>query len=881
MIKLHPHQITLKNDIYSSWNANNRNVIAVLPTGGGKSVIVSDITYDGFKSNMRQAIIAHRNELVTQMSSHIAQRGIPHRIIGSDSTVRQAIDKHYKQFGRSFIHPSAPTAVVGVDTLMSRKDDLVSWAKQIDRWTVDESHHVIKTNKWGQAVEMFSNAHGLGVTATPIRADGQGLGRHADGVFDAMVQGPSMRWLIENGFLADYDIVCPKSDLYVDDKIVSKNGDWSNQTLRKAAKKSHIVGDVVENYVKHASGRKAIVFATDVETAGEIAKEFNEAGIRAASLSAESLSTVREKYLSEFSDGRLKVLINVDLFDEGFDCLDLQTEVLTPNGWKNYADMKSEKTCYAWNSDTGEAEIVSVQKYGIRLLRDGEKLLEIKSQHTDIRVTENHRIYSKDVNYYKYNSGLSDDVKICTAGEIYSNSRNKFALPISSEKTFKGLPLCDDEIRILGWYMTDGYMTKNNALEIYQSKKHQIKKIRDMLGRLGWYYTERERIIKSSYTTIGKLTCFYVPKKQLEHLLPYMDKKNPPSTLNDLSKEQFKILWDTMMDGNGSKQGNKAGVCVTRYKGQVDFITSAAVVRGYATMYGTYQSKNNVKMYNMRIRDEKWMRFYQKDKRGAKFKFYIPKQKERVWCITNRLGTLITRRNGKVIILGNCPSCDVVILARPTASLGKYRQMIGRALRYMDGKVARIIDHVSNVIRHKLPDQHIAWSLNRRDKRAKQLKDPDDIELTVCTACSKPYEKFRTACPYCNHQKPLPEPRSRSIEMVEGDLILLDRATLEKMRGKTLLEAPGDVANRVAAVAGVIAGKGAANRQMAKFEAHRDLRESIAQWAAVERARGFNDSEIQRKFYLTTGVDILSALDASKPASEMTEMVERVKGWYL
>jgi len=117
--------------------------------------------------------------------------------------------------------------------------------------------------------------------------------------------------------------------------------------------------------------------------------------------------------------------------------------------------------------------------------------------------------------------------------------------------------------------------------------------------------------------------------------------------------------------------------------------------------------------------------------------------------------------------------------------------------------------------------------------------------------------------------------------MVEGDLILLDRATLEKMRGKTLLEAPGDVANRVAAVAGVIAGKGAANRQMAKFEAHRDLRESIAQWAAVERARGFNDSEIQRKFYLTTGVDILSALDASKPASEMTEMVERVKGWYL
>lgn len=565
-------QVPFKNAIYESWQKGNRNVLGVANTGFGKSVVMSDIAFDHVKAGQHVAIMAHRNELVTQMSSHIARRGIYHRIIGSDKTVALAVKKHRKEFGQSFINPSAQTGVIGVDTMISRADSIAGWAKQISLFMGDEHHHCIGNwhrdehgniaykkdgsidwkvdpNKWGKAAAMFTNARGAGFTATPQRADGQGLGRISDGIYDDMVIGPSMRWLIDRGNLSDYEIVCPTADLQnIEQETTSKDGDWSHQKMRKAVKDSgsRIVGNVVTNYITYALGRKAIVFATDVETAQEMADSFNEAGIKAACVHGKSADAWREQSLDLFASGDIRVLVNVDLFDEGFDC----------------------------------------------------------------------------------------------------------------------------------------------------------------------------------------------------------------------------------------------------------------------------------------------------------------------------------------------PDAEVCIMARPTASLGKYMQMVGRVLRYVPGKVALIIDHVSNVIRHGLPDKERVWTLDRREKRAKQTVDPNEIPLTTCKGCLHPYERFRVVCPYCGAEKPLPEPRSRSIEMVEGDLILLDRETLERMRQGTVLENPADIANRVASVAGAIAGKGVANRQIEKIAAHTELSEAIAQWAAIERLRGFNDREIQRRFYLSTGMDVLSALDGSRGRKEFEELTERVRGWY-
>lgn len=545
-IKLRDYQQEAVNKIYDSWNQGNRNVSLVMCTGLGKSVCMSSIALNFDNQHKPVAVVAHRNELVSQMSCHLARVGLYHRIIAPRAVVGQISRKHKIEFGKSFINPSALSAVVGVDTLMARADSLKNWAQQIALWEVDEQHHITRGNKWGKAVEMFVNARGLGVTATPNRADGQGLGRWVDGVMDDMVLGPSMRWAIENNFLADYEIVCPKSDLNVEDSPLSANGDWSSQTLRKAAKKSRIIGDVVTNYIKYAFGRKAIVFATDVETAEEISRDFNAHNIRAVSLNGKSLPAFREQSLDNFRDDKLQVLVNVDLFDEGFDV----------------------------------------------------------------------------------------------------------------------------------------------------------------------------------------------------------------------------------------------------------------------------------------------------------------------------------------------PSCDVCIMARPTASLGKFLQQIGRVLRPAPNKTALIIDHVSNVIRHGLPDMPREWSLERRQKKAKLTKDPDEIELTVCKKCLKPYEKFRTQCPYCGAELPVPESKSRTIEIVAGDLVLLDKATLQRLRQNAMLESPGNIAARVAKAAGPIAGKAAANRQMEKIEAQNELKDTIAQWAAIEREKGFNDREIYRRFYLSLGMDVLSALNGTRTRQDYLTTAERIKGWY-
>ena len=569
MLILRDYQQQLKSGVYRSWDSGNRNVLAVSVTGSGKSKIMSSIAYDFWKQGDTPVVMAHRNELVSQMSSHIAELEIPHKIIGSQDTIKRITYEHREKFGRSFVNPSAPTAVIGVDTMIARMNDLKDWARQVDVWLGDENHHQVgsydldqygnpvrdkngeivwKTaaNKWAKCASMFTNARGVGFTATPQRADGQGLGRQWDGLMDDMIIGPTMRDLINRGYLSDYGIACPTSDLDTNELKTAKDGDYSSQSMRKAAKKSHIVGDTVENYCKFAMGRSAIVFATDVETAGEIAKKFNEWGIPATELNGKSHPNVRDKFMREFREGKLKVLVNVDLFDEGLDI-----------------------------------------------------------------------------------SG-----------------------------------------------------------------------------------------------------------------------------------------------------------------------------------------------------------------------------------------------------------CDVVILARPTASLGKYLQQVGRALRPAPGKTALIIDQVSNIIRHGLPDQERVWTLARREKKSKQNPDPDEIKLRPCHKCTLPYKPFMNACPWCGAEKPLPSPRERTLEIVEGDLTLLTPEMLSAMRKSTIPENPADIAERVAHASGnPIAGKGAANRQIEKIKSHERLSHAIAQWAAVKRLEGRDDREIQKMFYMTLGIDVLSALDASKPRAEMDKMSEIVEGW--
>ena len=314
MIQLRPFQSDLRQAIYDQWVAGAKNVLAVMPTGAGKTVLFSDII-----ANTPGACvaIAHRQEIVTQISLALARNEVRHRVIGPKALASACTQLHLMELNRNYVDPMNRVAVAGVDTLI--RMDFEPWFNAVNLVVQDEAHHLLSKNKWGKAQAMFRNARGLGVTATPCRADGNGLGRHADGVMDSMVVGPSMRQLIDDGWLTDYRIFAPPSDLDLRNVPISASGDFSPPKLSEAVHKSHIVGDVVQHYTRIANGKLGVTFAVDVEAAGEIAGAFKKAGIPAEVVSAKTPDNLRANILRRFRNRELLQLVNVDLFGEGFD----------------------------------------------------------------------------------------------------------------------------------------------------------------------------------------------------------------------------------------------------------------------------------------------------------------------------------------------------------------------------------------------------------------------------------------------------------------------------------------------------------------------------------------------------------------------------------
>ena len=235
------------------------------------------------------AAIVHRREILGQISLSLAHLGVRHRIIAPPKTVKLIRRKHIKKLGKSYIDPHSRAGVVSVQTLTSKSgstDPQTSrWISQVSLAVFDEGHHYVTTGLWAKAVEMVDRAKKLFVTATPERADGKGLGIDHAGFAEVMVEGPTLQWLIDNGYLSPFKYIAPPSDFNVQGLAVTASGDFNPKALRARVVESHLVGDIVEHYKKFALGTQAIVFASDVETAGEMAQEFKKQGIVAASMS--------------------------------------------------------------------------------------------------------------------------------------------------------------------------------------------------------------------------------------------------------------------------------------------------------------------------------------------------------------------------------------------------------------------------------------------------------------------------------------------------------------------------------------------------------------------------------------------------------------------
>ncbi len=310
-MELRDYQEKIEAQVYQQWEIVD-NVLVVAPCGSGKSAMLTKLMSDAKAPSIA---IAHRAELVFQLSITLARWGVRHNVIAQKQLIKSIIRTQISLFGKSFYSPSVRVHVASVQTLIGMDVKKL----KIGLWIVDEVHHLTDKSTWAKCIEQMHGAKGAGFTATPCRSDGKGLGRDAHGLMDVIVEGPGTRELIARGYLSDYKIYAPSTNIDLSNVPVGASGDYVQEKLRESVHKSRIVGDTVANYRRFANGKRALVFTVDIASADEIHAAFKSAGILSASVNGKTDPEVRARTLRKLETGEIKVVVNCELFGEGTD----------------------------------------------------------------------------------------------------------------------------------------------------------------------------------------------------------------------------------------------------------------------------------------------------------------------------------------------------------------------------------------------------------------------------------------------------------------------------------------------------------------------------------------------------------------------------------
>ncbi len=315
-MSLRPYQSAFYRQIQDAWAGGARNVIGTMATGGGKGVVIGHAV---LQADCPARIVAHRGELVGQLSLALNRECVPHAIDAPAPVIAAVCARHHEEHGRSWYKPRSQVRVCSVQTLASRGEEARD-AERVGLVVMDEAHHVTKGTVWEKAVMLYANARGLFLTAHAIRGDHKGLGRSAHGLADALVVGPSFRALIDDGYLCDYRPIVADGGVDLSNVPVGTTGDYNHKKLCAATMASkHIVGDAVQHYLKFAPGMLGINFCVSVEAATELQRAYSKANVRAEIITGETPTHVRTKLMRKFRERDILVLLSIDVLGEGVD----------------------------------------------------------------------------------------------------------------------------------------------------------------------------------------------------------------------------------------------------------------------------------------------------------------------------------------------------------------------------------------------------------------------------------------------------------------------------------------------------------------------------------------------------------------------------------
>ena len=371
VIKLFDYQEDMKERIEKALRLH-RSVMAQMPTGTGKTVLLASVVESFLRehSNCNVWIVAHRRELVSQIQETIER--VFSKTHPSSLTIKEDFSNHpvnsskitpslftlkegstshpgpltlrgeggnrptrcseplrSKVGGPSKVSPdclsasafNVPIKAVSIQWLSKHYDEIEEEPGMI---VIDEAHHALAKTYKGMW-DRFPKAKFLGLTATPCRLNGKGF----TDLFDVLVQSWSVPEFISKGRLATYDFVSIKSDGVTQRLIDSlqkrgADGDYQNKEMDMLLNKKPSIERLYQSLEEFGKDRKGIVYAINISHAQKITKLYQENGVKAIAIDSKTPATERQQDIEAFKKGDIQVLVNVDIFSEGFDCPDVE-----------------------------------------------------------------------------------------------------------------------------------------------------------------------------------------------------------------------------------------------------------------------------------------------------------------------------------------------------------------------------------------------------------------------------------------------------------------------------------------------------------------------------------------------------------------------------
>jgi len=307
---LRTDQKSIYDAIREAYRQGFRKILVQAPTGFGKSVLFSKIIGAADEKKSETLFLVHRRELVKQASRHMTNESVEHGIIMAGEVPNLA---HHTQMAS--IQTLWARAVKKARINLPRSDLLV----------VDEAHHV-GSKTYDHLLEFYEDSFLIGVTATPTRKNGKGLGNYFDCMILARDHGASVRQLMDAGFLAEASYMVPAIPNL--EGIRSRGGDWVEEELGEVMNDATLVGNLVHHYQEYALNRKMIAFSVNVAHSRAIVNMFNAAGIAAAHVDGKTHLEERDQIVADFGAGKYKILSNCEVFTEGVDMPDVDGVIL-------------------------------------------------------------------------------------------------------------------------------------------------------------------------------------------------------------------------------------------------------------------------------------------------------------------------------------------------------------------------------------------------------------------------------------------------------------------------------------------------------------------------------------------------------------------------